>query len=123
MRIVVVFIFTIVAGLASALGGLHESDTRLEQTELTGLLAGQVIEFFDGSKSTFLNSGRYRYTYTDDGPVWEGTYVLGDNSQVCINFDNGSGRCDFFVKDGTRAILITAEGVRFPVRNITVAAD
>ena len=46
-----------------------------------------------------------------------------DNSQVCINFDNGSGRCDVFVKDGTRAILITAEGVRFPVRNITVAAD
>lgn len=101
--------------------GLRSGDTVLDQSGLNTLLSGQVIEFYDGSKSSYQTNGRYGYTYTDDGPVWAGTYRFGDQSEVCVDFDNGSARCDAIVMDGTRVVLITADGVRFPVQNITVA--
>lgn len=88
---------------------------------MQSLLSGQVIEFFDGSKSRYDVDGSYGYTYTDDGPVWRGRYETFDDSRVCVDFDNGSARCDLFVQDGQRLVLITADGTRFPVRNRSVA--
>ncbi len=114
-------LFGLIAAPVFADAGIRGSDTILDGAGLAELLSGQVIEFFDGSKSTYQANGRYGYTYTDDGPVWAGDYALGADGEVCVAFDNGSSRCDTFVMDGTRAILVTTDGVRFPVRNITVA--
>lgn len=115
-------LLTLLASPTLADAGVRASDTILDNSGLRDLLSGQVIEFFDGSKSTYQANGRYGYTYTDDGPVWAGDYVLGPGGEVCVAFDNGSSRCDTFVMDGARAVLVTNDGVRFPVRNITVAA-
>jgi hypothetical protein len=123
MRIRLILAFVALANTAFATDGLRATDTELDQEGLTALLSGQVIEFFDGSKSTYRENGRYEYTYTDDGPIWAGAYRMEAESAVCVEFDNGSARCDVFVKDGARVVLITADGLRFPVRNITVAAD
>lgn len=84
---------------------------------MSELLSGQIIEFFDGSKSRYATNGQYAYTYTDDGPEWTGTYRVADDSLVCVDFDNGSSRCDRFVRDGARVVLIIENGTRFPVRN------
>lgn len=100
--------------------GHRPSDGLLDMAAMEALLTGNVITFYDGSKSTYRSDGSYGYTYTDDGPVWRGEYTLSDDSQVCVAFENGSTRCDMIVMDGDRAILITKDGTRFPVRNLTV---
>ena len=108
---------------AFAQEGVRGSDTVLDRAGMDALLTGQTVEFFDGSKSRYGADGRYGYTYTDDGPVWAGSYTLHDESRVCVDFDNGSRRCDRFVRDGERVVLITDDGVRFPVRNRTVYSN
>jgi len=123
MKTALILIFGLTASASLAMEGLRESDAEFAPAELVELLAGQVVEFFDGSKSTYQQDGRYNYTYTDDGPIWTGAYRMGEQSAVCVEFDNGSERCDVFVKDGTRVVLITADGLRFPIRNITVATE
>ncbi len=81
-------------------------------------LSGRAIEFFDGSKSSFGADKTYGYTYTDDGPVWSGVWRTDADSRVCVDFDNGSSRCDHIVLDGDRTVLIIEDGTRFPVRRI-----
>ena len=108
---------------AAAQDGVRASDQRLDQSALASLLTGQVIEFYDGSKSRYGADGRYGYTYTDDGPVWAGDYTIGDDSEVCVAFDNGSARCDTIVMKWETIVLITTDGLRFPVRNQSVAAE
>lgn len=123
MKSILVLPFLFAAGAAFAQDGMRPTDLAFDRSGLSDLLSGQVIEFFDGSKSTYRDGGRYEYTYTDDGPVWAGAYRMAEGSAVCVDFDNGSERCDVFVKDGVRVVLITADGLRFPVRNITVAGE
>jgi hypothetical protein len=108
---------------AAAQEGLLDADELLDQAGMTALLSGQIVEFHDGSKSRYDADGVYGYTYTDDGPIWSGHYEVFDDSRVCVDFDNGSARCDLFVKQGDRIILITAAGLRFPVRNRSVAPN
>lgn len=100
--------------------GHRPSDSLLDMAGMDALLTGNVITFYDGSKSTYRPDGSYGYTYTDDGPIWRGEYTLSDDSQVCVEFEGGSTRCDMFVMDGERPVLITSDGTRFPVRNLTV---
>ena len=123
MSLSLTLVFVALASSAFATVGLRPTDTELDKAGLIALLSGQVIEFFDGSKSTYRENGRYEYTYLDDGPIWAGAYRMEAGSAVCVDFDNGSARCDVIVKDGARVVLITTDGLRFPVRNITVAAD
>lgn len=108
---------------ALAQEGMRSGDVVLDRVGMEDLLSGQVIEFYDGSKSRYDADGTYGYTYTDDGPVWTGRYEVFDDSRVCVSFDNGSARCDLFVRAGERVVLITGDGTRFPVRNRSVAPN
>ena len=105
---------------AFAQDGIRASDQMLGHAAMSDLLSGHVVEFYDGSKSSYAPDGTYAYTNTDDGPVWSGQYRVQNDSRVCVDFDNGSRRCDQFVKDGKRVILVTEDGIRFPIRNRTV---
>lgn len=116
-------VLSVLALPALAQQGLRESDTVLDRDAMQALLSGQVIEFFDGSKSRYNTDGTYGYTYTDGGPVWSGHYEVFGESRVCVEFENGSARCDFIVQAGETMVLITLDGTRFPVRNRTVAAN
>ena len=117
--------FTLIAltSMPAFADGHRTSDVVLNAAGMKDLLNGQVVTFYDGSKSTYATDGTYGYTYTDDGPVWRGQYTLEDDSRVCVAFENGESRCDMFVMDGERAVLITRDGTRFPVRNLTVYKD
>ena len=112
--------FSLLAVPAMAQDGLRASDQRLDAAEMGELLNGQLIEFFDGSKSRYAADGHYAYTYTDDGPEWTGRFQVFDDSLVCVDFDNGSRRCDRIVRSGERLVLVIEDGTRFPVRNRTV---
>lgn len=105
---------------AHAQNGLRPSDIIMTQAEMAALVSGHELEFYDGSKSQYSADGTYGYTYTDDGPVWSGQFEVFDESRVCVDFDNGSRRCDQLVRNGDRIVLITVDGLRFPVRNRTV---
>ena len=98
-------------------------DVVFDAAGLDAHLSGQVMEFYDGSKSRYDADHRYGYTYTDDGPVWAGDYTIGKDSNVCVAFDNGSNRCDLIVINGETIVLITTDGLRFPVRNQSVAKE
>lgn len=122
MRLTLIFA-AFLASTAAAQEGVRSSDTILNQAEMDELFTGTLIEFFDGSKSRYAADGTYAYTYTDDGPEWTGIYSFSDDSIVCVDFDNGSNRCDRFVRNGERLVLIIEDGTRFPVRNRTVYAN
>ncbi len=120
MRTFAILMATLAMTPALAQDGLRASDVVMAPAELTETLSGQQLEFFDGSKSSYAEDGTYGYTYTDDGPVWTGRFEVFEESRVCVDFDNGSRRCDQLVRDGDRLVLITEDGLRFPVRNRTV---
>ena len=112
-----VFLFLLIMPL-SVLAEPRSGDRIFDAQGLADHLSGQEVEFFDGSKSRYQADRRYGYTYTDDGPVWAGEWRTDAESRVCVDFDNGSSRCDYMVIDGERTVLIIDDGTRFPVRSM-----
>lgn len=89
----------------------------MPQDDLTGMIQGQVLTYYDGSTSDFRIDGQYFYTYGGGG-TWEGTYEVGTNSTICVTYVTGSTRCDLYVMAGGRLTVITENGLRFPVKEI-----
>ncbi len=90
-------------------------DRVLDAANVAEDVVGRTHEFFDGGVSFFSVSGIYTYTYSDGGRAY-GKYEVRDDGAVCSSFDNGFSRCDLYVHDGTRLVLITEAGDRFPVK-------
>nr|WP_291735159.1 hypothetical protein [Leisingera sp. F5] len=118
MKRIMPLFLSLMAG--SALAGdwpLRPGDTALAQDELDAL-SGRSFRFFDGGESLYGSDGAYAYTYSAEnggGTAW-GTYRIAADGSVCVEFANGLGRCDLYVRNGSRVILITEKGERFPVR-------
>ncbi|MEM6464843.1 MAG: hypothetical protein AAF724_23330 [Pseudomonadota bacterium] len=105
--------------MAAAQQSPRAADTLLSQADLTALISGQMMEFFDNSRAVYLSDGRYEYRYAPDDPPFLGTYTVTDESFVCVAFDNGFNRCDLIVNDGTRYVMIIFNGDRYPVRSLS----
>ncbi|MCF6431668.1 hypothetical protein L1069_12255 [Leisingera sp. MMG025] len=118
MKWIMPLFLSLMAG--SALAGdwpLRPGDTVLAQDELDAL-SGRSFRFYDGGESLYGSDGAYAYTYSaknGGGTAW-GTYRIAADGSVCVEFANGLGRCDLYVRNGSRVILITEKGERFPVR-------
>lgn len=98
---------------------VKNSDRVLDATAMSSDVVGRTHQFFDGGESFFSVSGTYTYTYSDGGRAY-GTYTLQDagaGGVVCSEFDNGFSRCDMYVHDGERLVLLTEDGNRFPVKD------
>lgn len=96
---------------------LRSGDRPFDQAELAAL-QGQSYTFYDDGRSEYGPEGRYSYTYSaanGGGTVW-GDYHIAEDGSVCVGFANGRSRCDLFVRNAGRVILITETGQRFPVR-------
>ena len=111
-----VMVASALAGQAGAQVGVKETDRVYGKAELAGLLSGHAVEYFDGSISRYRDDGAYSYKYREDDRPHLGTYEVVSDGRVCVDFLNGSSRCDSFVFDGQRMVLIIAGGTRFPVR-------
>lgn len=96
----------------------RDSDRILDAPAMQAQVVGRTHEFFDGGVSFFSISGTYTYTYSDGGRAY-GEWALQDDGTggiICTSFAAGFSRCDMYVHDGTRLVLITEDGTRFPVR-------
>lgn len=94
---------------------MRPGDVPLTSEALRAALVGRTLTFHDDATSVYLPDGRYSYTYGGGG-TWHGEYALGEDGSVCVTFVTGVSRCDLYVMNANRLILITADGLRFPVR-------
>ena len=92
-------------------------DIRLGHAELTDKLSGQTLTFYDGATSVFNLDGTYSYTYGGGG-TWLGGYKIGTDSTACVEFVTGVSRCDLYIMNHDQLVLITKDGLRFPVQSI-----
>lgn len=92
-------------------------DTLIPAEALDARLRGQELEFFDDGVSHFYNDGRYTFAYDlGAGGYAYGWFEVTADSTVCIDFVNGAARCDAYLENSGRLILVTSDGDRFPVR-------
>lgn len=115
------FAFCLAAGLAHAQAQSPEwklmpGDMPLSPLELGSLADGGALTFHDDGVSRFSPGGSYSYTYADNGGTAFGTFDVREDGRVCIDFRNGMGRCDLYVRNGLRLILLSENGNRFPVK-------
>ena len=101
--------------LLAAEWALRDSDRVLSREEVETLTAGQTIVFYDDGRSAYSVGGSYSYTYAS-GEAAYGSYEIAKDGTVCISYRNGFSRCDRYVENGERIILLTEKGLRFPVR-------
>ena len=94
---------------------LRESDRALTREEVEALTAGHTIVFYDDGQSKYSVGGAYSYTYAS-GDTAFGRYDIDPEGIVCIAYRNGFSRCDRYVENAGRFILLTTDGLRFPIR-------
>ncbi len=112
--ITLALVLSLLPAMAAA-WAMREGDEPLSKEALRAALVGQVLTFYDDGKSRFYDDGRYSYTYGQGGIAY-GHYALNGDGTACIGFVNGARRCDLYVRNGDRLVLITEAGDRFPVR-------
>lgn len=95
---------------------LRDGDERIARQEMTERLSGQTVRFFDDGASEYYADGRYTYTYANNGGTAYGYWRVEDEGAVCVEFVNGFSRCDLYVRNDGRLILLDEKGNRFPVR-------
>lgn len=81
-------------------------------------LPGQSFIFFDDGEALFGEDGAYAYTYSaanGGGTAW-GSYFIAEDGSICVDYGNGQRRCDLYVRNGSRVIVLTQSGERYPVR-------
>ncbi|SMR72900.1 hypothetical protein SAMN04488030_1645 [Aliiroseovarius halocynthiae] len=111
---------TALLGLLSSTAFAADWNTRpddqlLSRADLEQQLVGQTLTFFDDGQSVYSENGEYAYTYGGGG-TWLGHYELKDDSSVCVTFVTGVRRCDLIVEANDRLVVITEDGLRFPIR-------
>ena len=94
---------------------MRNADRVMSQAEVELLTAGQTLTFFDEGKSKYSVGGSYSYTNASGESAY-GQYAVAEDGKVCINYQNGFSRCDLYVQNGDRIILLTENGLRFPIR-------
>lgn len=94
---------------------LKPGDRPYAAAELAARLDGHTVSFYDGGRSEYGPGDAYAYVYSDDDRV-PGTYRITDAGEVCVEFAHGARRCDVYVRNNGRDILIDEKGDRYPVR-------
>ena len=93
----------------------RQGDVVLSMEEITDLISGKVLGYYDDGQSSYRADGGYRYTFAS-GETADGRFTVKEDGLVCVTFENGRSRCDRFVSSGGRMTLLTAQGDRFPVK-------
>ncbi len=77
-------------------------------------IRGKTILLDEGSSLEYRANGVYVYTL--GGRAQQGTWRIGPNGAVCVDFPNGRGRCDFYLENGSSLFLRNSFGKLFKVR-------
>ncbi|MDJ0822291.1 MAG: hypothetical protein QNJ09_10855 [Paracoccaceae bacterium] len=112
------FVFLVCAtGVLAEPFAMRSGDIGFDPDAMRDRLSGQILTFYDDGQSEYYVDGRYTYTYANDGGTAYGYWRVEDTGAVCIDFVNGFSRCDLYVRNGDRLLLIDENGARFPVRD------
>lgn len=114
MRILPFLLFVPFAVMADGFNPLA-GDQTLTRDAVANVTNGQVLEFYDGGQSKYSVGGAYSYTYASGASAY-GTFYIKPDGVVCVDYANGSARCDQFVRSHNRLVLLTEDGGRYPVR-------
>ncbi|MCT4611196.1 MAG: hypothetical protein N4A70_18570 [Pelagimonas sp.] len=98
---------------------LREDDQRIPPAELAERLSGRDLIYYDNGRSRYYADGRYSYTF--DGDVMEsagGYWTIKEDGTICAEFISHRARCDLFVENNGRLVLIDEQGGRYPVKRI-----
>ena len=118
MTLIILSALLVIAGAIAAVAdswALRDSDRVLSRAEVDALTQGRTIEFYDDGQSRYFEDGGYSYTYASGAQAF-GRYSIADDGTVCIEYRNGFDRCDRYVEAGGRIVLLTEDGLRFPIR-------
>ncbi|MCH2095231.1 MAG: hypothetical protein MK160_08975 [Rhodobacteraceae bacterium] len=117
MRLLPPLVFCALASVLEAEEfSLSTGDTVVPAQVLASRLSGQILTFYDNGTSKFFTDGLYTYTYAGQGGTAYGYWKVTADGTVCIDYINGWSRCDMYVRNGDRLVLITEQGDRFPIR-------
>lgn len=94
---------------------LKPGDQPYAAADLAARLDGQTLSFYDGGRSEYGPGDAYVYVYAGEGRV-PGSYRITGAGEVCVEFAHGARRCDLYVRNNGRDILIDEKGDRYPVR-------
>ena len=109
------FLITLAAPLWAQDWAVRDTDRALSRAEVETLTTGQTVTFYDDGQSKYSAGGAYSYTYAS-GETAYGRYTISEDGTVCIQYRNGFSRCDRYVQAGERIVLLTENGLRFPIR-------
>lgn len=117
MRFLAIIAFLVASPVLAEGWVLRPGDVPLTRNELAAL-AGRTLNFYDDGQSRFSAGGAYSFTYSveNGGGTAFGTYRIAEDGSICVDFRNGFSRCDLYVHNGDRLILINEKGERYPVR-------
>ncbi|OYX45382.1 MAG: hypothetical protein B7Z02_02135 [Rhodobacterales bacterium 32-67-9] len=108
----------VLAFAQTALAGdwsMRAGDEPLSGAALEALLGLPLVRFHDGGRSEYGPGDSYAYVYSNEDRA-EGRYRVEADGSVCVDFVNGFSRCDLYVRNGGRVLLIDRKGDRYPVR-------
>lgn len=96
---------------------LRPNDRPFTDEELARLPERSFV-FYDDGESIYGPDGAYSYTFSaanGGGTSW-GSYHIAQDGSICVEFVGGATRCDVLVHSGSRVVLLTEDGERYPVR-------
>ncbi|MFK7836040.1 MAG: hypothetical protein AB8B60_07460 [Sulfitobacter sp.] len=115
MRILLTFLICLPSFTLAAEFPLLKDDAPLSREDVIAMTKRDVVEFYEGGQSRYDPDGAYSYTYQSGGTAF-GAFEVGPDGVICIQFQNGRGRCDRFVRSHGRIVMITQSGDRYPIR-------
>jgi hypothetical protein len=115
MRAFILMSIALAAPAVAAGWAMRDGDTPLGKADVTAFLKANEVRFYDGGQSEYGAAGAYAYIY-DGGDRAEGLYRIEEDGSVCVDFVNGWSRCDLYVRNGGRVLLIDQKGDRYPLK-------
>lgn len=115
MRVLAVLLGFLATDAVAQDWAMRSGDRALDGTEVAALTIGHTLVFYDDGRSMFSAGGAYSYTYSSGDSAY-GQFEIADDGTVCIAFRNGFSRCDRYVENGARIVMLTQKGERFPLR-------
>jgi hypothetical protein len=99
--------------------GFGPEAARYTEVSLTAELSGVTVKFADGSSARYGADGSFAFVHRPGTDPFTGSYRIGENGRVCIDYHAGLTRCDTYVREADQMVLVHDSGHRFPVLAVT----
>jgi hypothetical protein len=106
---------TVVPLTANQSGAVLRTDQRISGDQLKALVHGKTVHYPDGGRETYAADGSYLYV-EPNGTRWPAPKVTyAPDGRRCMTYPERT-RCDLFVVNDRRLVVINWRGTRSPVR-------